>query len=449
MTAINANAHDHDHNGGHAQDHAHGHDHGHHVDLSESNTHMPPGWGKTASVVLAAIGVLLCIATFVPVFTGMSADDGGKSAKHAMSSYHVGFVVVLGMTLGPLGLVMVFNLVKAGWAITIRRQLENMASLVPVAIVLLVPTIVATLMKPDILFKWMSSDAAVKGDSILQEKSAFLNPTFFYIRLAIYFAVWIYLATRLSRLSREQDSTGDKQLTVQAGLTSAWGILAFALSVAFASFDLVKALDYHFFSTMFGVYFFAGNTLTGIAMLALTLAVIRSTGRLKGLVTAEHLHDLGKLMMGFTVFWAYVTFSQYFLIWYANIPEETAWYIARGKNGWQYFGIALILLHFILPFLILLWRQSKRALPILASVAALLVIMQCVDMFFCIRPIVYLTYVDGEAVGKVGLSWVDITGILGPILIFVGLLVRKVGSGPLLPLKDPRLPEAIAHKNYV
>jgi hypothetical protein len=410
---------------------------------------MPPGWGKTASVALGALGVILCIATLVPVFTGMSAEDGGKAAKHAMSAYHVGFVVMLGLTLGPLGLVMVFNLVKAGWAITIRRQLENMASLVPVAIVLLVPTIVATLMKPDILFKWMSSDAAVKGDPILHEKSAFLNPTFFYIRLAIYFVIWIYLGTRLSRLSREQDSTGDKQLTVQAGLTSAWGILAFALSVAFASFDLVKALDYHFFSTMFGVYFFAGNMLSGIALLALTLAVIRSTGRLQGLVTSEHLHDLGKLMLGFTVFWAYVTFSQYFLIWYANIPEETAWFIARGKNGWEYFGIALIVLHFILPFLILLWRQSKRALPILASVAALLLVMHAVDMFFCIRPIVYLTYANGAAVGKVGFSWVDVTGILGPVLVFIGLLIRKVGSGPLLPLKDPRLPEAIAHKNYV
>ncbi len=443
MTAVNANAHD------HAHDHSHGHDHGHHADLSESNTHMPAGWGKTASVVLAALGALLCIATLVPVFTGMSAADGGKAAKHAMSAYHVGFVVMLGMTLGPLGLVMVLNLVKAGWAITIRRQLENMASLVPVAIVLLVPTIVATLMKPEILFKWMSSDPAIKGDSILQDKTAFLNPTFLYIRLAIYFVVWIYLATRLCRLSREQDSTGDKQLTVQAGLTSAWGILAFALTVAFASFDLVKALDYHFFSTMFGVYWFAGNMLTGIAMLALTLAVIRANGRLKGLVTAEHLHDLGKLMMGFTVFWAYVTFSQYFLIWYANIPEETAWFIARGKNGWQYFGLALILLHFILPFLILLWRQSKRAMPILASVAALLIVMHCVDMFFCIRPIVYLTYLDGQAVGKVGLNWVDATGILGPILLFVGLLIRKIGGGPLLPLKDPRLPEAIAHKNYV
>jgi hypothetical protein len=447
MTAMSAHAHDHSH------DHGHGHadSHGHHVDLSESNTSMPAGWGKTASLGLLALGAILSIATLVPVFTGMSstAEDVVKAAKHAMASYHTGFVIMLGLTLGPLGLVLVLNLVKAGWAITIRRQLENMASLVPVAVVLLVPTIVATMIKPDILFKWMSADPAIRGDALLQAKSPFLNPAFFYIRLAIYFVVWIYLATRLNRLSREQDATGNKQLTVQAGLTSAWGILAFALSVAFVSFDLVKSLDYHWFSTMFGVYFFAGNMVTGIAVLVLTLAVIRSTGRLNGLVTAEHMHDVGKLMLGFTVFWAYVTFSQYFLIWYANIPEETAWYMTRAAGGWEIFGPVLILGHFIVPFLILLWRGSKRTMGIISAVALLLVVMHCLDMFYCIRPNIYMTFGEGVVKGKLGFNWVDITGILGPVLIFVGLLVRKVGSGPLIPLKDPRLAEAIAHKNYV
>jgi hypothetical protein len=154
-------------------------------------------------------------------------------------------------------------------------------------------------------------------------------------------------------------------------------------------------------------------------------------------------------MLGFTVFWAYVTFSQYFLIWYANIPEETAWYMTRAAGGWEIFGPVLILGHFIVPFLILLWRGSKRTMGIISAVALLLVVMHCLDMFYCIRPNIYMTFGEGVVKGKLGFNWVDITGILGPVLIFVGLLVRKVGSGPLIPLKDPRLAEAIAHKNYV
>jgi len=438
--------------------HEHAHDHAHnptydmaHVDLSEANTRMPAGWGKVSGIALLLLGAVLSIATLVPAFTSNVADESGaKLAKHAISAYHTGFIVMLTMTLGPLGLVMIFHLVKAGWAVTIRRQLENMAALVPAALIMFTPIILATvIVKQDILFKWMSP-ALLATDPLLVAKSPFLNATFFYIRLAIYFAIWLFVAMRLNRLSREQDTSGNKDLTVRAGLTSAWGILAFALSLAFASFDLIKSLDFHWFSTMFGVYIFAGSMVAAVATLVLTLAVIRGQGRLKGLVTSEHLHDLGKLLLAFTIFWAYVNFSQYFLIWYANIPEETAWYMLRTNNGWQYLGIALILLHFVVPFLLLLWRGSKRSIGILAVAAVLLLAMHCVDIFYCIRPIVYMGFESGGIIkGKVGYSWMDLTGILGPVLVFVGLLIRKIGSGPLIPMQDPRLPEDLGHKNYI
>ena len=445
MSSISSSAQDRDH----AQDHAHDDRHTH-ADLSQSNITLPAGWGKGASMLMLGLGVLCLLATLAYAFiTGDNDADKAKAAKHAISSYHVGYMVMLSFVLGSLGLVMIFTLVKAGWTAVLRRQLENVSSMMWLAVAMFAPIVFASLASPGILFKWMTP-GLVETDMVLAAKAAFLNPVFFYVRLAIYFGVWMYLAARLVGYSRQQDTSRDKELTVKAGFTSAWGILAFAITVAFASFDLVKALDFHWFSTMFGVYFFAGNTLAALCLLAVINAALRSAGRLKGVVTAEHSHDLGKLMFAFTVFWAYISFCQYFLIWYANIPEETAWVMLRSHNGWQYFGISLIVLHFVVPFLFLLWKQNKRSTAALTVAASLLIALHCVDLFWVIRPVVYmLAPSDGIIQGKMGLSWVDITGLAGPVLIFGGLLIRKIASGSLIAIGDPRLPEALGHKNYI
>ena len=441
--------------GAHAHDHGHAHDDHHHADLSQENTSAPSGWGRTFGLAMIGLGGLGCLATLAyPFVAGGEGDAAAKAQKHAAASYHVGVMVALGLALGPMALVLIFNLVKAGWSVTLRRQLENMASLVWLPVLLLIPTIVVGAIKPGILFKWMTPGLA-EQDALLEHKLPFLNPVFFYIRLAVYALVWIYLGTRLLRYSREQDITGDKWITNKAGRTSAWGILVYALAVSFASFDLIKALDFHWFSTMFGVYFFAGNMVAGLSLLVLTLICIRRSGRLIGLVTDEHLHDLGKLCFAFTVFWAYIAFSQYFLIWYANIPEETAWVLLRGggkiTNEWTIVFWILLVGHFIVPFLFLLWRANKRSFTTLGIAASLLLVMHCLDMFWVIRPGVYaLVPVKGEIIpGKLGFSWVDITGLIGPVCLFLGFLAWKVGSNPLIPLRDPRLPEALHHKNYV
>jgi hypothetical protein len=285
----------------------------------------------------------------------------------------------------------------------------------------------------------MSVDPA--ADELLNHKRAFLNIPVFVGSVVFYGLVWFYLSRRLNTLSRTQDQTGDRWLTNKAKFTSAWGLLAFGLTCAFASFHLVKALDYHWFSTMFGVYFFAGNMISSLALMALLFALIRGSGKLEGLVTSEHFHDLGKLMLGFTVFWAYIAFSQYFLIWYANLPEETGWFRIRSVHGWETFGTILMFGHFIAPFLVLLFRGTKRSPFLLATVAIWLIAMHAIDVFWQIRPIVYPD--------KMGLSWVDLAGLLGPLALFFGLLLKKVGQGPLIPIKDPRLTEALEHKNYV
>jgi hypothetical protein len=159
-------------------------------------------------------------------------------------------------------------------------------------------------------------------------------------------------------------------------------------------------------------------------------------------------------MVAFTIFWAYIAFSQYFLYWYANIPEETAYYVLRQHNGWENFFVVLCLGHFIAPFIILLFRGVKKNMLLAGAIAVWIIAMHCVDLFWNVRPIVYMTYLPenaaaGAVPGKMGLHWVDLTGVLAPLLIYAAFLSRRIASGPLVPLKDPRMPEALEHKNYV
>ncbi|MFN5956997.1 MAG: quinol:cytochrome C oxidoreductase [Planctomyces sp.] len=454
MSQLSASAHDHDHGHAHAG-HAHPghHGHGEPPSLAADNTEAPKGWGSALMGLFIVAGLACAGATLASGFILGGADEAAQKTaiKHGLASYHVGALVALGMALGPLGLVLIMNLVKAGWFVTLRRQAENAASLVWLGVIMLLPPLVIELLKPGVFIKWRTP-GLIATDELLAKKAPYLNDPFFFSRLAVYAIVWIIIARLIVGFSRKQDITGDKWLSNKASFHSAWAILAFALTCAFASFDLIKALDFHWFSTMFGVYFFAGNMLAGLSILVVILAALRSSGRLKGLVTAEHFHDTGKLMFAFTVFWAYISFSQYFLYWYANIPEETGWFMARQSNGWQYLFYALCIGHFIVPFLILIWRDVKKSTILLAAMGVFMLVMHILDVFYQIRPLVYMTKViDQTAVipGKVGLGWMDFTGALGPVLIFIGVLIWKVRSAPLIPIKDPRLPEALEHKNYV
>jgi hypothetical protein len=448
----------------HASHGASAHGGGHGVDpalLTHDNTHMPSGWGVGLYGVLGLAG-LACIGLTLSQVLMQSGDEAGlKAAKHAIASYHVGFAAALGIMLGCLAFVLIMHLVKAGWSVTVRRQAENVASLIPLGALLALPVVIFA---PK-LFKWMNpammEPTSPKFDVLMVAKAAFLNVEFFYARLAVYFVVWTYLALRLAGYSKQQDRTGDKWLSNKAGWTSAWGILVFALATAFAGIDLLKTLDFHWFSTMWGVYFFAGSMVAGVATLIVLMSLITASGKLKGLYTKEHSHDMGKLLFAFMVFWAYIAFSQYFLYWYANIPEETAWVLQRGggdlKNAWTPVFWILCIGHFIAPFPLLLIRKVKQT-PVILSVFALwLLALHCVDMFWIVRPMVYPdTYAPSDGAftvaitsTKIGLNWVDFTGALGPVLLVLAAALWKLSKGPLIPLKDPRLVEAASHKNYV
>lgn len=460
------------HSASHTHGSGHGHDHGVPAAwLAETNVTLPRGWGMPMSIVLALVG-LVCIGLTLayptlsgdhaPAAEGVAAatDHGHGAWKHALHAYHAGAIVPLGMMVGSLGLVLIFTLVKAGWCASIKRPIEQAASLIPLGLLLIAPSLIVEFAMgghAGELFHWRTP-GLIEHDHLLAHKSGFMNDGFFLVRLALYFSVWTYLAWRLSGASKQQDTSPSVERAAKAGFTAAWGILVYALCVAFASFDLIMGLDHHWFSTMFGVYFFAGSIFVSIALWTLTLVVLHAGGRMQGWFTEEHRHDLGKLQIAFVIFWAYIFFSQYFLIWYANIPEETAWMMARGasspENEWTNVFWALCIGHFIVPFLFLLWRNAKRSSLLLGGMCAWIILMHMVDVFWAIRPEVYKTVQTGVENGvpvmnKIGFAWVDVTGMIGPVCLFLAVYIRRLASARIVPVNDPYIAEAAGHKNYV
>lgn len=387
---------------------------------------------------LLFIGIVGLATTVLGSFT--------MNLRHALAAYEVGVFTALSMSLGCLFFLLVFHSLNAGWVITCRRVFEHGAALLPYCWLSLLPIVIIEIANGGVLLEWIGG---TQGDYLLEKKAAFLNREFFLVRLLIYGAVWSYLGRRFVALSRRQDETGDRTLGRKARFTAGWGILLFALSTAFAAFDFLMSLDFRFFSTMWGVYFFASCALSGVSVVVLALAVLRFRGKLTGLVTEEHFHDLGKLMFAFTVFWAYVAFSQYFLIWYSNIPEETAWFVYRMDHGWDWLFVTLCLAHFIVPFMIIGWRAVKRNPLLLGVMALFMILMTVMDMVWIIRPMVYLpAVVDVADPGLVG-AWLDLAGVVGVLGVWGWLFIRRIESAPLLPLKDPLLHESMGHKNYM
>lgn len=388
--------------------------------------------------------VLLFIGAVAIIVTGVMAISA-EMREHAMLSYLVGFAVAISLGLGSLAYVMIFQQTNAGWAASIRRVAEVVASVLPVGLLLFIPI---ALTAPKI-YHWFhyhplfADPAHPVHDVVYEKKAAYLSPVFWYLRTALYFGVWSYIALKLYKFSRAQDDNGDPWLTAKARRLSAPGLLLFALTTAFASFDWLMSLDFHWFSTMFGVYYFAGAIQAATALCIIIVGFLKLKGKFGNLVTNEHFHDLGKLLLSFTVFWAYIGFSQYFLIHYSNIPEETHWFQLRQGPEWAPVGYLLAFGRFLVPFLLLLWRGTKRAIQVLMLIAAWQLFMQCVDIFYVARPVLHMT------TGVMDFKFIDIIGPIGPIAIFVGLAVRRLGSGPIVPVRDPRLAEAQHHFNYV
>jgi hypothetical protein len=245
----------------------------------------------------------------------------------------------------------------------------------------------------------------------------------------------------LNKLSREQDRTADRKITPKLRKISGPGIVVFILTVTFASFDWVMSLDPEWFSTIFGLLFVAAWTLSAFSFVIVVMVLLRDRGALAGVLQPRHFHDLGKLMLAFVMLWAYFAFSQYLIIWSGNIPEETKWYLYRQRGGWGWVGILLVLLHFALPFLLLLSRDLKRRGRLLARVALMIFAMRFIDLFWIVVP----TFAENR--GHFRMSWMDIAAPLGIGGLWLAFFLWQLKQRPLLPINDPHLEEALAHEH--
>ncbi len=376
----------------------------------------------------AVTGVLGLAAAAVVSF----ASGGG--AGRLLETYLVSFCFFLTLSLGALFFVLLQHLTRAGWSVTVRRLAEGLAGNLVLLAVLAVPVILGL----HSLYHWSHAEA-VALDPVLQAKSGYLNPLFFTLRLAVYFALWIGLAAYFKGRSTRQDVTGDPDLSRSMERLSAPGMVVFALSLNFAAFDLLMSLDPHWFSTIFGVYVFGGSVVGGVAILSILAVLLQASGRLTHVISVEHYHDLGKLLFAFVVFWAYIAFSQFMLIWYGNLPEETGWFLKRQTGSWVWLSLALLFGHFVLPFLVLLPRYLKRRPRFLAVAAGWMLLMHWLDLYWLAGP-------ELTPAG-VRLGPVDLLCFVGLGGLYLAGLAVGLRRHRLLPTRDPRLGESIAFEN--
>lgn len=384
----------------------------------------PPAW-QGASRIGFGVGA----AALVGAFLLRSGDPAGFAF-----SYLVAFLFFLTFALGGLFFVLLQYLTRAGWSVTIRRVAEHAMATLPLFAVLFLPIAFGY----HELYHWSHADA-VAADPILQEKTPYLNAPFFFARAGFYLIAWAVIATFFFRLSRRQDEEGGTAITRRLQTLSAPAMVVYAITQTFASFDWIMSLDPHWFSTIFGVYFFAGQVVAILAFLILVLLLHQRSGRLRGIVSFEHYHDLGKLLFGFVVFWAYIAFSQFMLIWYGNIPEETAWFDHRWHHGWEVVSVGLAVGHFGVPFLFLLSRDVKRRRATLAAATVWLLVVHYVDVFWLVMP---THHTEG-----VGFGLLDVLCTVGIGGLFVGAFCFASRSSRLVAVGDPRLPEALSFEN--
>jgi hypothetical protein len=381
----------------------------------------------TAPKTLTLVSYILIALGVITFALGLTTSPG-----RMWPAYLVAFFFFACIGLGGLFWAALNNMSKAGWSVSIRRYAEALTAYLPVMVV----TSLILLLGLKYLYPW-ADPAKVAESAPLQLKSAYLNTGFLVVRLLVFGLGWLAFRQIIVGNSLKQDQSGDEKLTIKNVGYSVGFVLFFALSFSLFSVDLLMSLLPTWYSTIFGVYCFAGLFQAVFAVLIPIVIFMRRAGYAKGFVTDEHLHDLGKYMMGFTVFWAYIAFSQFMLIWYANIPEETEFYIMRSLNGWLGISTALLIFRFIVPFLALLPKAAKRNENHLLLVSGLILVMQYLDIYWMVYP----NFFEGNV--TFGL-W-EIGMFLGFAGLFLAVVLRFFTKNSVVALRDPRMQEAIHH----
>jgi len=376
-----------------------------------------------ASLVAGALGAIVLVIGFI------------VAPARAAASYLIAYTACLGVALGALALVMIARVTAANWFVALRRQAEHVMATLPAFAVLVIPV----LLSMHLLYPW-STPARLEpaARAAVEAKTAYLNTPFFVIRSIIYVIAWVLLAERLRNASLAQDRGEGERASREMYLLSAGGLIVSAVTVSFASFDWLMSLTPAWYSTIYGVDYFAGAMVSALAALAVIVAMERRTAEIPAAVGSDHFHALAKLLLTFVLFWVYIGFAQYIVVWSGEIPAERVWYAVRSRGGWRVVAEILILGHFALPFCLLLVQALKRSVAIMAALGAWLLVMHYVDVYWIAMP-------DAPFSG----GWGFVTDAAA--LAFVGgaasaaWAVRRAGIA-VVPVADPRLAASLQYR---
>jgi hypothetical protein len=372
---------------------------------------------------LQLVGVITAV-----VGIGLSAVAAMTDMQRFLFDYLTAFVFWGGIAITAVFFSMLQYLTRAGWSTAVRRIPEILGGFTPLLIVLVLPIVFGV---GELYHHWAHPEA---GDVILESKQAWLNVPFFTARLFIYIAVWIAMYFVIVGNSFRQDRRNDIKPTRRNWMLSAPITIFYGVTISFAAFDLLMSLYPHWFSTIFGVYYFSASLVGALAVITIVAILLKKAGLLSEWLIPDRFHDLGKLLFAFNVFWAYIAFSQYLLIWYADLPEEIVFFTYRFDHGWEVVSVLLLVLHFIVPFVLLLSEGAKRNLNVLMAGAVILLVAHFIDMYWLVMP--------NFSHDHVTLGWMEFAPMLALGGIFILSAAVQFKRHNAVPINDPFLSEA-------
>jgi len=382
------------------------------VTSADSITARIARWQRN-SLLVGVAGVLLAVVAFL------------IDREQFLRSYLFAYLYWTGMALGCLAILLMHHVVGGKWGMLIRRLCEAGARTLPFMAVLLIPILLGM----NTLYGWARPEAA--HDANIQSKAAYLNVPFFVTRAIVYFAIWFLYSHLLSKWSSELDRTHEERLISRMRAISAPGLVALTLTTTFAFIDWIMSLEPHWFSTIYGAMFMIGEMVESFAFVIALMLILSKVAPLKDYVTPQHIHDLGNLLFAFMVLWAYLSFSQFLIIWAGNLPEEIPWYLSRLRGGWGWVALTIVIVHFVLPFALLLFRRIKRREDRLFRVCLLMIVIRLVDVYWITEPAFY-----GE---RLRIHWMDFITPIAVGGLWLAVFFWQLKARPLVPVGDRRL----------
>ncbi|HEY6333372.1 MAG TPA: hypothetical protein VI756_28875 [Blastocatellia bacterium] len=399
--------------------------------MSRQSYAAPPALAgiQQRSLVVGVVAIVLCAVV------GFIAPRG----NYFFSAYLIAYLFLFGLTIGSLAILMMQYMTGGDWGIVIRRNLEAATRTLPLLALAFVPILVGI----HTLYPWTDATFVnAPGHEVTKHKVLYLNVPFFIGRAIFYFAVWSILTYFLNKWSREQDESADgadvlRRLQVLSGP----GLVLYGLTVSFAGIDWIMSLEPEWFSTIYGMLLMAGQALTALSLMILTLVYLSKREPLSSFIIPKYVHDLGKLLLAFVMIWAYLSFSQLLIVWAGDLPNEIPWYLRRLQTNWQWIGLLLAVFGFAFPFCLLLSRDLKRRANTIIVIAIILIVLRFVDLFWLTAPELSPTGLPGEPLSYL----MDVLAPIGLGGIWLAYYIRELRARPLLPLGDPYMDVTAEH----